>query len=84
MKNCLISKVSEGLGDVAAINFSFLNMFSLKMEKEQVNNNEDKDMNEQVLRNFHFFAPVFCVLEKSPLQKIKGVYLVGAKLVDNS
>lgn len=59
MKNCLISKISKDLNDAVAINFSFLNMFSLKMEKEQVNNNEHKDMNEQVLRNFHFFAPVF-------------------------
>lgn len=45
--------------DVTAINFSFLNVFSLKMEKEQVNNSEHKAINEQVLRNFHFFASVF-------------------------
>ena len=59
MKLCLISKVSMGFDDVAATDFSFLNMFSLKMEKEQVNNNEHKAINEQVLRNFHFFCTCF-------------------------
>ena len=71
MKNCLISKVSMGFDDVAATDFSFLNMFSLKMEKEQVNNNEDKDMNEQVLRNFHFFAPVFLDFVENALAEDK-------------